>query len=132
MSAAEEDETPAKRDLSKYHHLDDIDFTNIDSKVEALLGSGHIQTWQGWGRTKYGTKEQPLAMETAWGWTIAGQAGTKDNSGTRIALLSTKDQLLKDDDKKICCHDSPREEEVKPKLSRQAEYVQRQLKDSAK
>ena len=68
-------------------------FIDIDSKVEALLGSGHIQTWQGWGRTKYGAKGQPLAMETAWGWTIAGLAGTKDSSGARVAFLSAEDQL---------------------------------------
>ena len=79
FTAAEGDEAPAKRELPKYHHLDDVEFIDIDSKVEALLGSGHIQTWQGWGRTKYGTKEQPLAMDTAWGWTIAGPAGTRDS-----------------------------------------------------
>ena len=66
FTAAEGDDAPAKRDLSKFRHLDDIEFINIDSKVKALLGSGHIQTWQGWGRTKYGAKGQPLAMETAW------------------------------------------------------------------
>ena len=56
FTAAEGDEAPAKRDLSKFHHLDDIPFINLDTKVEALLGSGHIQTWQGWGRTVYGAK----------------------------------------------------------------------------
>ena len=71
-------------------------------------------------------------METAWGWTVAGLAGVKDSSGARVAFLSTEDQSLKDDVKKIFCHDFPREEEVKSKLSRQAEYAQQQLKESVK
>ena len=36
FTAAEGDEAPAKRDLSKYHHLDDVEFIDIDSKVEAV------------------------------------------------------------------------------------------------
>ena len=118
FTGAEGDEAPSKRDLSRYHHLDDVEFINIDSKVEALLGSGHIQTWQGWGRTKYGAKGHPLAMRTAWGWTIAGLAGTKDSSGARVAFLSAEDQLLKDDVKKVFCHDFPREEVKVIKRSR--------------
>ena len=47
FTAAEGDEAPAKRDLLKYRHLDDVEFIDIDSKVEALLGIRHIQTWQG-------------------------------------------------------------------------------------
>ena len=91
FTAADPNEAPAKRDLSKFHHLDDIPLINLNARVEVLLGSGHIQTWQGWGRTKYGAKGQPLAMETAWGWTIAGLAGTKDSSGARVAFLSAED-----------------------------------------
>ena len=110
FTAAEGDQAPAKCDLSKYHHLDNIEFIDIESKVEALLGSGHIQTWQGWGRTKYGAKGHPLTVETAWGWTIAGLAGTKDSSGARVAFLSAEDQLLKDDIKRIFCQEGRRSE----------------------
>lgn len=96
FTAADGDLAPAQQDLSKYQHVKDIEFININSKVEALIGNDHIQTWQGWGQTRYGTKGQPLAMETAWGWTITGPARKKNDSRASIALLLDEEKLLKD------------------------------------
>ena len=71
FTAAKGDLPPAKRDLSKAEHLKGTHFIDIDAKVEALISVAHGETFWGW-KIKTGLKNQPILMDTAFGYTVAG------------------------------------------------------------
>ena len=94
FGAAKGDLPPAKRDFSKAEHLHGVPFIDIDAKIEALISVAHGVTVWGW-RIKEGLRNQPILMDTAFGFTAAGINGKKKGSSVAIAALSASDNVLK-------------------------------------
>ena len=46
--AARDDLAPAKKDWSNFDYMAEIEFEDIDAKVEALICIAHEETWVGW------------------------------------------------------------------------------------
>ena len=57
---------PAKRDLSKFRHLDGIEFADIDSDVEMVLSVAHVYTLFG-KEMRTGKTSEPLGVKSDFG-----------------------------------------------------------------
>ena len=78
---------PAKRDWSDFEHLKDIQFISLESTVELIISSAHIDSLIAI-ESSIGRKEQgPKAIKTMFGWTVAGSCGKKADSSASVALL---------------------------------------------
>ena len=94
FGAAKGDLPPAKRDFSGAEHLHGVPFIDIDAKIEVLISVAHGVTVWGW-KIKVGLRNQPILMDTAFGFTAAGINGKKKGSSVAIAALSASDNVLK-------------------------------------
>ena len=74
FAAGKETTPPSKQKLEKFDHLKDLPFINLEAKVECLLGSAHIASWFV-GEPLLGRKNEPIGLQTNFGWTTAGVAG---------------------------------------------------------
>ena len=70
-----------------YEHLKDLWFPDVSEKdtleVHMLVGMDllwHLQT----GHSKRGTTEEPVAIETIFGWTLAGKIGGSNSSEMKV------------------------------------------------
>ena len=131
FAAVKGDLPPAKRDLSKAEHLNGIHFIDIDAKIEALISVAHGVTFWGW-KIKIGLRNQPILMDTAFGFTVSGINGKKKGSSAAIAALSASDNILKSELKSIFYQDFPHVEHDGKAPSREEEYARTQLKESIK
>ena len=129
--AARDDLAPAKKDWSKFDYMDEIEFEDIEAKVEALICIAHEETWVGW-EVKRGKKGEPTVMKTAFGWTVAGVSGRRTDNSAAISLLSSDDRCLREDMKKIFLNDFPIAEEGRLSLSREAQSANEQLEKSVR
>ena len=121
---------PAKRDWSNHEHLRNIEFISIDSAVELIISSAHIDSLLAVD-SSMGRKEQgPKAIKTMFGWTVAGSCGKKTDPSASVALLSVEDRRLKDDIQKIFHNDFPTVREDELQLSREAKYALEQLEET--
>ena len=66
---------PSKRDLSRFSHLRDITFDDLDSGVEFIIGISHCAAWLLATDSRRGGYREPLAIKTLFGWTILGCNG---------------------------------------------------------
>ena len=129
FTAAKGDIPPAKRDLSKAEHLKGTH--RYRNKVEALISVAHGVTFWGW-TIKTGLKNQPILMDTAFGYTVAGINGKRESSSASIASLSASDNILKNELKSIFYQNFPHVGHDGKAPSREEEYARAQLKASIK
>ena len=123
---------PAKRDWSDFEHLKDIQFISLESTVELIISSAHIDSLIAI-ESSIGRKEQgPKAIKTMFGWTVAGSCGEKADSSASVALLSVEDRRLKEDIQKIFNNDFPVIKDDEIQLSREARYALEQLEETIK
>ena len=121
---------PAKRDWSEYEHLRNIEFIDLDSAVELIISSAHIDSLLAI-ESSMGQKNQgPKAIKTMFGWTVAGSCGKKSDSKASVALLSVEDRRLREDIQKIFNNDFPIVKDDELQLSREAKYALEQLEDT--
>ena len=123
---------PARRDTTQFHHMSDIKFVDIgDAPVQAIIGVGHILTWAG-KETRGGAKGQPIAINTDFGWTIAGLGGKKSSNQASMAKMSVQDEKLKEHMTKIFHTDFGTSKELEVGESLQARQAARQLEDTVR
>ena len=79
------DVPPAKRDLSNFAHLHDVEFDKIDGDVDAVIGVAHASAFVG-GDCRKGGKDDPLAVKTDFGWTLLGPSGGKKNKEKNVVV----------------------------------------------
>ena len=60
---------PAKRDLTAFEHLRDLEFIDIDARVEAIISIAHAEAWTGM-EIRRGAARSPMAIQSWFGWTI--------------------------------------------------------------
>ena len=99
----EGDKPPAKRDLSAFVHLSDLEYEDFDAKLEVILGVAHDKTWMYISdeeKIRRGPEGQPNAVCTAFGWTVAGNGGKRNESSRTshgIALHEDVERRFYDD-----------------------------------
>ena len=86
---------PAKRtDLGEFSHIEDIEFVDLDAEVELVIGIAHVDTYYG-KEWRLGKTNEPMAINTVFGWTVAGIIGKADNNEATVAFMSTEKRDLK-------------------------------------
>ena len=120
---------PAKMDLSAYEYMDNIDFHDIDADIEMLLCVGHIDAWQGYDFVRGGHKE-PIAVDTAFGWTIQGITGKGASNSASLNLFSTDNGDLKEMLEQSFCGDFIYAKQEGKGLSKESEFALEQMEKS--
>ena len=126
LSVTGNDVPPAKRDLSKYRHLDGIEFADIDSEVEMVLSVAHVYTLFG-KEMRTGRTSEPLAVKSDFGWTVMGVVGKTDSNDAVINLIAAERCDLKQKLDDIFHHDFGVE---KCEMSKEQSDAKKQLDDS--
>ena len=134
---ANRDLPPSKMNLEEYEHLKDLEFIDLDAKVEMILSAAHSDTWtpDQPGHVLKGNKYQPTAVLTSFGWTIHGVAGKRDNRQPSISFLSAKNTQQKELDenfKKLFESDFPYIDRETKTLSIEAQHALQQMRNSVK
>ena len=87
-----------------YRHLQDIKFSDTSSKgvlpIHAILGVkdyAHIKM----GNIRKGNEGDPIAEETALGWTLMGHIGEAKEQKTHINLTIDKERTIQEDAKRL-------------------------------
>ena len=127
---------PAKLDLSEYDHLEDLDFIDIDAKVEMILSVAHSDTWipDEPSQVRKGNKYQPTAIETIFGWTILGLAGKSNREHPSINFLGRKEKEFDREliQKAFFETDFPFIDKETKSLSIEAQHALKQMQDTIK
>ena len=106
FAAGKETTPPAKQNLANFDHVKDLPFINLNAKVECLLGSAHIASWFV-GEPIIGRKNEPIGLNTNFGWTTAGVAGSGGSDPASVAFLSSKEGELKEQLERLFTNDFP-------------------------
>jgi len=120
---------PAKMDLSAYEYMDNIDFHDVDAEIEMLLCVGHIDSWQGFDFVRGGPKE-PIAVDTAFGWTIQGVTGKGASNSASINLFSADNNSLKELLEGSFCSDFIYSRQEGKDLSKESKFALKQMDDT--
>ena len=88
---------PARRDWSKYPHINRLSFIDLEPsvQVEIIISTAHMQSWMGIDSVQ-GESGGLVGIETRFGWTVSGTAGKRASDQASISLLSARDRELKD------------------------------------
>ena len=125
-------QAPSKQDWSKYPHLQDLEFIDLDSKVEMIISSGHAEATTSWEKPRRGKRGEPVGRITEFGWTVEGRDGMKAEKSAYVSALSADDRELKENMRLIFERDFPVVQEDEKSLSREAKYALEQLEESVK
>ena len=61
---------PSQKSWEEFDHLRDLEFIDIDAKVEVLLSTAHLALW--FEKTpRRGLRSQAIGLGTVFGWTVA-------------------------------------------------------------
>ena len=117
--------------MANFDHVKDLPFIELNAKVECLLGSTHIASWFV-GEPVIGRKNEPIGLNTNFGWTTAGVAGNGGNDPALVAFLSTKEGKLKEQLERLFTNDFPVIKDDKKEHSKEARFALEQLAELAK
>ena len=98
------DVPPAKRDVSAWSHISDLSFEDYDASLELIIGVPHAETWLG-TEIRRGPSNQPIAFNTAFGWTIIGTCGKSRTSSIACNALSEDNERLHQQIDRLFYHD---------------------------
>ena len=128
------DVIPSKHDWSGIKHLENKPFIDLDAQVEMIISSAHGVAYAPKEKPETGERDQPIAINCAFGWRVEGPNGRK--RGTRdepsIHFFSAEDKELRESIERIFHMDFPKEKYDSDNLSREARYALEQLEKSVK
>ena len=84
---------PAKRNLSEYPHLSSLEYEYHDAELYMIIGVAHIDTWVS-QKVSRGAPNQPLGINTLFGWTVVGACGKSDPTTIISSALATDNERL--------------------------------------
>ena len=129
---ARNDIPPIRRDLSKFPHLASVEFPDIEGdKISGIISAAHQSSWLG-GKVIRGPKGQPMAYQTAFGWTLSGCTGKKPINEAASNKISVDDLGLKESMSKIFYNDFTVVSDEQIGDSVEAREAHQQLKDSVR
>ena len=68
----EKEKPPKNEVVGNYPFMAGVNFVELeDPTVSVILDVRHAWTWAG-GDTKSGSRDEPIALKTRWGWTLLG------------------------------------------------------------
>ena len=91
---------PAKRNLSEYPHLSSLVYEDHDAELDMIIGVAHIDTWVS-SQVSRGATNQPLGINTIFGWTVVGACGRSDLTTITLSALATDNERLHQEIDKI-------------------------------
>ena len=84
---------PAKRNLSEFPHLSSLKYEDHDAELDMINGVAHIDTWVS-RQVSRGAPNQPLGINTLFGWTVVGACGKSDSTTIISTALATDNERL--------------------------------------
>ena len=126
LPLTENDIPPAKRDLSAYSHLNDLEYDDFDADIEILMCVAHAPSMYG-PEMRIGKTNEPIAIKTPLGWTVAGIVGKGDCNESILAFVSVEKEKLKDQLDELIQRDFIVGDTA---ISKEQADAQKQLKDS--
>ena len=118
---------PAKRDLASFDHLKDIEFINIDARVEAIISIAHAEAWTGM-EIRRGVGRSPMALHSWFGWTILGVSGKRGKQDAAISLLGADDEDLRGAVQRIFSNDFPEVDDSEETWSEETRFAVEQMR----
>ena len=92
----ERDKAPRNLDIKDLSYMKDVSFDELDDPtIGVILDACFAWTWTGLGQ-RFGSREQPIALRTKFGWTLVGPALDKSDSCLEagICLLDAQEVTL--------------------------------------
>ena len=129
LLTSDNDTPPSKRDFTNCAHARDIEFVDIDAKVEMILGIAHADSWMG-AEVRRGGADQPCFIKTSFGWTAAGGQARRDVSNITCHATAVDDESLRQDFHRIFNHDFAMVSEAEVGESRESRDAVQQLSQS--
>ena len=104
LLTGDNDIPPAKRQKDSLQYINDIDFIDLDESVNMILGISHAEAWIG-ANIRRGNAQQPIAIETSFGWTLVGGWSKGNKNNIACSAISVDDERLHQDFRRIFHHD---------------------------
>ena len=84
-----------------YPHFKNVVFDRFNTELGMIIGASHVHLWIPGKDIKIGKKNEPIALETHFGWTVlGGGGGGKSNYATSNAITATNAELASNLDKR--------------------------------
>ena len=131
----EGDKPPSRRDLSAFAHLNGLEYEDFDAKLEVILGNAHDRTWMYISdeeKIRRGPEGQPNAVRTAFGWTVSGNGGKREENSRTCHGIALDDAALHGDVGRIFYNDLLQYNESEVGFSRDQISAECQWEDSAR
>ena len=113
---------PSKRDLSAFEHLKEVNFIDIDARVEAIISIAHAEAWTGM-EIRRGIGRSPIALLSWFGWTVLGVSGKKNRHEAAISLLIADEEGLRGAVDRIFHNDFPQIDESEETWSEETKFA---------
>ena len=137
LLATEGEKPPTQSQIAKYPHFSGLILNTLpDKTIGVIIDVRYASAWMT-GEVREGKENEPIALSTKFGWSIAGPRLEETNEKNNICLIDMEPLTLTDEVRRLFRHDFiSRENEFHPPEmthpSTEDRYSMKQIKESIK